>query len=60
MQDMADKGNTSMLHLEIYKAPVTIVQPYLIGNYLGERRPESLIDPTLYLNGLAKKLRDKD
>ncbi len=57
LQDLAEGVNISMLHLEIYKAPVTIVQPYTAGNYLGERRPESLIDPSLYLNGLAKKLQ---
>lgn len=57
LQELAETGNVSMLHLEIYKAPVTIVQPYTAGNYLGERRPESLIDPTFYLNGLAKKLQ---
>lgn len=58
IHELADKENTSMLHLELYKAPVTIVQPYITGNFLGERRPESLIDPGLYLNGLAKKFKD--
>jgi len=57
LQELADSDKSSMLHLELYKAPVTIVQPYETGNYFGERRPESLIDPALYLNGLIKKLK---
>lgn len=59
IQEMAEKDQISMLHLELYKAPVTVVQPYQAGNFFGERRPESLIDPALYLNGLVKKMRDK-
>lgn len=58
IQEMLEKGQVSMLHMELYKAPVTVVQPYEGGNFFGERRPESLIDPALYLNGLIKKLRE--
>ncbi len=54
VQELKEKNRLSMLHLEIYKAPVTVVQPYEMGNYLGDRRPESLIDPSLYLNGVLK------
>jgi murein DD-endopeptidase MepM/ murein hydrolase activator NlpD len=55
VQELAEKGTLSMLHLEIYKAPVTSVQPYLAGNYFGDRRPDSLIDPKLYLNGVSRR-----
>jgi murein DD-endopeptidase MepM/ murein hydrolase activator NlpD len=55
IQELADKGTLSMLHFEIYKAPVTSVQPYLAGNYFGDRKPESLIDPKLYLNGVSRR-----
>ncbi len=60
LQEMAHKGHVSMLHLELFRAPVTTVQPYSVGNFLGDRRPESLIDPTLYLNGLARKLKKQE
>jgi murein DD-endopeptidase MepM/ murein hydrolase activator NlpD len=55
VRELADKGRLSMLHLELYKAPVTQVQPYLAGNFFGVRLPESLIDPAYYLNGIAKQ-----
>ncbi|MCK5742187.1 MAG: M23 family metallopeptidase [Chlorobi bacterium] len=54
VQELADNDTISMLHIECYKAPVTQVQPYLAGNYFGERRPISLLDPGLYLRGVAK------
>ncbi|MFC2132024.1 M23 family metallopeptidase [Bacteroidota bacterium] len=56
IQEMVEKEQTSMLHLELYKAPVTVVHPYESGNYFGERRPESLIDPAFYLNGIVKRM----
>ncbi len=57
VQSLAESGRNVALHLEIYKAPITIAQPYDTGNYLGERKPSSLIDPELYLNGLIKKFQ---
>ncbi len=55
VREMAEKGTLCMLHLELYKAPVTAVHPYLAGSFFGEHLPESLIDPSLFLNGIAKK-----
>ena len=57
--DLLEEGRTSMLHLEIYQAPVTEVRPYLGGNFLGDIKPFSLIDPALFLNG-AKRHPKRD
>lgn len=53
-RDMAANGQISSLHLEAYIAPISEVRPYFSGNFLGEEKPYSLIDPALFLNGLAK------
>src|SRR3989339_1628729 len=55
VRELAEKGSMCMLHLEVYKAPVTAVHPYLAGSFFGEHLPESLIDPSLFLNGISKK-----
>lgn len=40
------------LHLEMYKAPFTEIRPYELGNYLGETKPSSIIDPNVYFMGI--------
>lgn len=55
VHDLVEDGKTTMLHLEIYNAPVTEVRPYLGGNFLGETKPYSLIDPSLFLNGAKRR-----
>ena len=55
VRELAQKGNMCMLHLEIYKAPVIAVHPYLAGSFFGDHMPESLVDPALFLNCLAHK-----
>jgi murein DD-endopeptidase MepM/ murein hydrolase activator NlpD len=54
IRELVSKKQFSKFHLELYKAPVAEVRPYEAGNYLGGFKPESLIDPTMYLNGIAK------
>lgn len=51
IMDLVNLGNTSMLHVEIYKFPVVEIKPYSAGNFLGKQKPYSLLDPALYLNG---------
>ncbi len=50
--DLVNQGNTSMLHLELYKFPVIEIKPYNAGNFLGKQKPYSLLDPALFLNGI--------
>lgn len=45
----------SKLHLELYKAPFSEVRPYQLGNYFGEERPKSLLNPQIFLSGLADR-----
>jgi murein DD-endopeptidase MepM/ murein hydrolase activator NlpD len=58
IRELISMNQLSKFHLELYKAPVAEVRPYEAGNYLGGFKPESLIDPTVYLNGIGKG-RDK-
>ena len=58
LREMIVKGLVSMLHLETYIAPVAEVRPYLYGNYLGEVKPYSIIDPNLFLNGSVHNIED--
>lgn len=44
----------SKLHLEMYKAPFTEIRPYELGNFLGDEKPNSIIDPNIYFMGLKK------
>jgi hypothetical protein len=53
--DMVDDDRLSMLHLEIYLAPITEVKPYESGNFLGDEKPYSLIDPGFFLDGSRRK-----
>ena len=54
IRELVHKGNPSMLHLELYKAPIIEVKLYQSGNYFGKEKPSSLIDPTYFLNGKLK------
>ncbi len=54
IMDLVNLGNTSMLHMELYKFPVIEIKPYMAGNFLGKQKPYSLLDPALYLNGSRK------
>jgi hypothetical protein len=55
VRELILKGNPSMLHLELYKAPIMEVKPYSGGNFFGRNKPDSLIDPTFFLNGKIKR-----
>lgn len=55
LREIAHNGNTSLLHLELFKAPVMEVRPYKFGNYMGDITPTSVINPVLYLSGLSKQ-----
>jgi murein DD-endopeptidase MepM/ murein hydrolase activator NlpD len=51
IQELIEKGHDSMLHFELYKnKPVESS-----GNWFGGRRPSNLLDPTGYLEELAKR-----
>jgi murein DD-endopeptidase MepM/ murein hydrolase activator NlpD len=53
LREMMGKGLVSMLHLEAYISPISEVKPYLYGNFMGEEKPYSIVDPALFLNGTA-------
>lgn len=55
LRDIAHSGQTTYIHLEIFKSPIMEIRPYEYGNFLGEQKPLSLINPNLYLSGLNKK-----
>lgn len=38
----------------MYKAPFTEIRPYEYGNYLGDEKPNSIIDPNVYFMGVKK------
>lgn len=54
LREIAHTNHISLLHLELLKAPIMEVRPYNYGNFLGESRPNSLINPVLFLSGLTK------
>lgn len=56
IHELIRKGFTSMLHLETYIAPITEVRPYQGGNYFGNTKPYSLLDPGLFLNGTGRSM----
>ena len=58
LRDMIAKGLVSMLHLEAYISPISEVKPYLFGNFLGEQKPYSIVDPGLFLNGTAHVIEE--
>ena len=55
LRDIAHSNQTSYLHLEIFKSPIMEIRPYEFGNFLGDHKPQSLINPNLYLSGLSKQ-----
>lgn len=54
MRELAHLGRTCMLHLELYKAPVTECRPYEFGEFQGKYKPQSLINPNQYLFEFSK------
>lgn len=57
IRDIAHSDYTSFLHLEIFKSPIMEIRPYSFGNFLGEHKPQSLINPNLFLSGLSKQIQ---
>lgn len=55
IREQISEGKSSKLHLELYKAPFSEVRPYKMGNYLGENKPKSLLNPQIFLSNLKKK-----
>lgn len=55
LREIAHNNLTSLLHIEIFKSPIMEVRPYKFGNYLGDIRPNSLLNPLLFLSGLTKQ-----
>ena len=55
IRKLITNGNPSMLHLEMYKSPISQVEPYSCGNYFGTYKPESLLNPLHFLYNLKKK-----
>lgn len=57
IREMIYKNMTSLLHIEIYKSPITEVKPYSCGNLVGtDSKPASLLDPANVLLGLRKEM----
>ncbi len=56
IKELVENDKISMLHLELYKAPVTEIKPYSGGNYFGTYKPYSLINPYDYLYNLRKQI----
>ncbi len=54
IRELLYKNYNAMLHLELYKSPVMEVKPYSEGNFLGNMRPVSVLDPNVYLMGISK------
>jgi len=55
VREIAYSDYPAKLHLELYKAPIMEIRPYIAGNYEGEVKPKSLLDPNVYLMGLKKQ-----
>lgn len=55
IMDLVNNGNLSMLHVELYKFPVLEIMPYFGGNFLGAKKPYSLLNPGLFLNGTRRR-----
>ena len=58
VREMLSLGYICMLHLEAYIAPITEIRPYDSGNFFGEEKPYSLIDPAIILNGTKNRFSD--
>ncbi len=54
VRELQYSNKATMLHLEIYKAPIVEVRPYNTGNFLGNEKPDALIDPEQFLFGITK------
>lgn len=54
IQKIGKEGNPSMLHFELYKSPPTENDDYLGGNWFGDTKPKSLLNPTGYLISTLK------
>ncbi|MDC1068812.1 M23 family metallopeptidase [Candidatus Kapabacteria bacterium] len=52
IRENISQGLLYKLHLELYKAPFSEVRPYKLGNYLGEDKPKSLLNPFVFLSSL--------
>lgn len=51
---LGDRNAVSMLHFELYSAPPQESEAYLGGNWLGDSRPDALVDPTEFLKAAAR------
>lgn len=54
IKELIYENYLSKLHLEMYKAPFTEIRPYEFGNFLGDEKPNSIIDPNVYFMGVKK------
>lgn len=55
VREYIENNLMSMLHLEMYKSPISEVRPYSGGNYFGRTKPDSLLDPNVFLYQVRKK-----
>ncbi len=55
IRELVQNGNPHKLHLELYKSPINEVRPYSGGNFSGNDRPQSLLDPLVILSEISKK-----
>lgn len=55
VKKLAEKGNYSMLHLELHKYPYIDLNNCMGGNYFGNKLPDSLLNIEEYLNKTIEK-----
>ena len=54
IRQMVRKARVSMLHFELYSAPVKESKHYAGGNWFTDRKPPRLLDPTDYLRSAVR------
>lgn len=57
IRHMVCKGRVSMLHFELYSAPVKDAKPYSGGNWFADGKPPRLLNPTGYLRSTIRPKR---
>jgi len=55
IKSLKDKGDSSMLHFELYRSRPKVSEKYLGGNWFGPGKPPGLLDPTDRLVAISKE-----
>jgi murein DD-endopeptidase MepM/ murein hydrolase activator NlpD len=56
IQDLKEAGYPSMLHFEVHAGLPLVESHYLGGNFFTREKPDSLIDPSRYLNSSENQI----